>query len=436
MKYPAFIQEMAAESNRRKLHIGIWSGYIVASAFLILTVVAHWQKLIAWSWVYYCLLLGKYATNTLAWWSLRARKAVLETQGLNTLADVIVLTGAIYLTGAHLSPLFAIYVILIAVVAMLSNRGVTIMTCALSVAAYSAMSFSVHVGILPPQPAPVAYTGGVTGSYVLMDWLIRVGLLAALTYYLATVLRVLREKEIALEHKTQALIDASQHKREFMTNMTHELRTPIHGVLGLTELIESGVYGDLSDKQREALTGIRKSSDGLLHLVDDLLQLARAESGKLEVHRSEFELEELLQRTVSAARWMQGRKQLTIDLEVDDGVPTIDSDQEMIAHVVVNLLSNAIKFTPEGGHIAVRARMLRAGSLEITVEDTGVGIPPEELPHIFDEFRQVDGTSSRRYGGAGVGLSLVKTVTDALGGEVVARSAKTNGSTFTVRLPV
>ncbi len=436
MKYPAFIQEMAAESNRRKLFIGIWSGYIVASAFLLLTVVAHWYEIIAWSWVYYGLLLGKYATNTVAWWSLHKRKAVLELQGLNLAADIVVLTGAIYLTGAHLSPLFAIYVIEIAVVAMLSNRGVTILTCLMAVAAYTAMSFSVHVGILPPQPAPVSYTGGVTGAYVVIDFFVRIGLLGALTYYLATVLRVLREKELALERKTQALIEASQHKREFMTNMTHELRTPIHGVLGLTELIESGVYGEVTDKQRDALAGIRNSSDGLLHMVDDLLQLARAESGKLEVHRSEFDLDELLQRAVSAARWMQGKKQLTIDLEVDDDIPTIDSDQEMIAHVVVNLLSNAIKFTPEGGHISVRAHMRRAGSLEISVQDTGVGIPAEELPHIFDEFRQVDGTSSRRYGGAGVGLSLVKTVADALGVEVQAHSAKATGSTFTVRLPV
>jgi signal transduction histidine kinase len=133
---------------------------------------------------------------------------------------------------------------------------------------------------------------------------------------------------------------------------------------------------------------------------------------------------------------MQGRKQLRIDLDVADGIPEIESDREMIAHVVVNLLSNAIKFTPEGGHIIVRARMRSPGTLEISVEDTGVGIPPDELPHIFDEFRQVDGTSSRRYGGAGLGLSLVKTVTTALGGEVVAHSRKTDGSTFTVRLPV
>ena len=219
----------------------------------MLTLVAHRLDLIAWSWVYYGLLLGKYVTNSLAWWSLRARKAVLEAQGLNLLADIIVLTGAIYLTGAHQSPLFAIYVIDIAVVAMLSNRGVTILTCLLAVAAYGSMSLSVHFGVLPPQPAPVSYTGGVTGPYVAIDLLVRVALLGALTYYLSTVLRVLRDKEIALEHKTRALVEASQHKREFMTNMTHELRTPIHGVLGLAELLESGVYGELTDKQREEI---------------------------------------------------------------------------------------------------------------------------------------------------------------------------------------
>jgi signal transduction histidine kinase len=221
-----------------------------------------------------------------------------------------------------------------------------------------------------------------------------------------------------------------------MTNITHELRTPIHGVMGLTEVIESGVYGEVTDKQREALVGIRKSADGLLRMVDDLLQLAKAESGKIRVNRSRFSVEELLERSVSAARWMQGRKNLTIELDVAADMPEIESDPVMVGHVVVNLLSNAIKFTPEDGRIFVRARMRDSHTAEIAVQDTGVGIPAKELPHIFDEFRQVDGTSSRRYGGAGLGLSLVKTVTESLGGEVTVASRPDRGSTFTVCLPV
>ena len=436
MKYPAFIQEMAAESNRRKLQIGIWSGYLVAAAFLALALYAHAANLIAWSWAYYVLLGAKFATNTIAWISLRARKLVLETAGLNLVADLVVLTGAVYLTGAQASPLWAVYVVEIAVVAVLSNRGVTMLTALGSALMYGAMALLVHLGVLPWHPPPLAHTGGVTDTYALADFAVRLAMIGALAYYLSAVLRVLRAKELALEQKTNALIEASQHKREFMTNITHELRTPIHGIMGLTEVLQSNVYGELNDRQREALTGVTKSAEGLLHMVDDMLQLARAEAGRMEMKRSRFAVDELLENTVSAAKWMQGRKQLRIDLDVADGIPEIESDREMIAHVVVNLLSNAIKFTPEGGHIVVRARMRSPGTLEISVEDTGVGIPPDELPHIFDEFRQVDGTSSRRYGGAGLGLSLVKTVTTALGGEVVADSRKTDGSTFTVRLPV
>jgi len=427
---------MAAESSRRKLFIGVWSGYFVAAAFLALVVVAHATELIAWSWTYYALLAAKFATNTLALLALRTRKGVLETQGLNTFADVVVLTGAIYLTGGPVSPLFAIYVILIAVVAMLSNRGVTVLVALLAAVMYGVMSLAVHIGWLPLMPAPSEYAGGLTTTYLTVDFTVRVALLGALTYYLTAVLRVLREKEIALEQKTRALIAASQHQREFTTNITHELRTPIHGILGITEVIDTGVYGGVTDKQKEALRSIRRSAEGLMHLVDDLLQLARAEAGRLEVKRSRFSIDELLERTVSAARWMQGRKELSIDLDIAEQMPEIESDREMVGHVVINLLSNAIKFTPAGGRILVRARMRDARLLEISVRDTGIGIPAAELPHIFDEFRQVDGSTSRRYGGAGVGLSLVKTVTQALGGEVCAESKHAKGSTFTVTLPI
>jgi signal transduction histidine kinase len=434
VKYPAFIQEMASEANRGKLLVGIWSGYTVAAVFGALAAVAQWQGIIAFTWAYYALIGAKYATNTLAWWSLRTGKLVLETAGLNLVADMTVITGAIYLTGAQLSPLFSVYVIVIAVVAMLSNRGVTVLAAILAVAAYALMSLLVYTGVLPAQPPPVEYAGGLTPGYVAIDFAIRFGLLAALTYYLTAVLRVLREREVALEHKTAALVEASRHRREFTTNITHELRTPIQGILGLTELIESGVYGAVSDKQREAMAGIRRSADGLLHMVDDLLQLARAESGRLEVKRSRFAVESLLQEAVAAARWMQGRKRLDVELSVAPDVPELESDPVLLGRVVVNLLSNAIKFTPEGGRVSVTARA-RAGGIEIAVADTGIGIPPEELPHVFEEFRQVDGSSSRRYGGAGVGLSLVRTATAALGGEVTAVSAPGKGATFTIHLP-
>ncbi|RMH42966.1 MAG: sensor histidine kinase [Deltaproteobacteria bacterium] len=427
---------MASEANRRKLQVGIWSGYAVAVAFTALALIAHWQRLIAWSWTYYGLIVAKLATNTLAWWSLRRRVLVLEAQGLNLVADLVVITGAIYLTGAQTSPLFAAYVIEIAVVAMLSNRGITVLTSALAVACYGGMSLLVYAGVLPARPAPVDYTGGVTGAYVAVDFAVRFGLLAGLTYYLAAVLRVLRERERKLERHARALIDAQQHKREFMTNMTHELRTPIHGVLGVAEILESGVYGELTEQQRRAIDAARTNATQLLRMVDDLLALARADSGKLDVRRARFPLAPLLRETVSAARWMCGRKPLTIELDIAEDLPEIDSDRDLVAQLVVNLLSNAIKFTPDDGRVTVRARRRGTGWVEIVVDDTGVGIPAGELPHIFEPFRQVDGTSSRRYGGAGVGLSLVKTAAEALGGGVRADSAPGRGATFTVTLPL
>src|SRR5439155_13559598 len=168
--------------------------------------------------------------------------------------------------------------------------------------------------------------------------------------------------------------------------------------------------------------------------IDDLLLLAADDTGKVELELGELKVGELLESAVATTQWMLGGKQLKIDLHCEPDLPAIRSDRAKVSQIVVNLLSNAIKFTPNGGAITVRARGRGAG-IELAFEDSGIGIPPSELPRVFDEFHQVDGSPSREFGGVGLGLALVRRLVVRLGGTIVVASELGRGSTFTLRLP-
>jgi signal transduction histidine kinase len=165
-----------------------------------------------------------------------------------------------------------------------------------------------------------------------------------------------------------------------------------------------------------------------------LLLLARAEAAKIDLMIGPVAVAEVLGRVVAAGRWLRGRKELTIEVKMAGDLPVLQTDRGKLAQIALNLLANAIKFTPEGGTVSVSARAAGEG-LEIEVADTGIGITDVELPRIFDEFHQVDGSSSRTYGGVGLGLALVRRLTSMLGGTVSVHSVVGKGSTFIVRLP-
>jgi signal transduction histidine kinase len=219
-----------------------------------------------------------------------------------------------------------------------------------------------------------------------------------------------------------------------MVNVTHELRTPLHGILGLSDLLGNGVYGPVTEPQREAVQGIEQSARSLLELIDALLLLARSEAAKLEVVVAPVAIAEVVGSVAATGRWMRGRRDLTVDVSVAADLPPLTTDRGKLAQILVNLLANAIKFTPDGGRVTIDARREGDG-LAVSVSDTGIGIPAMELARIFDEFHQVDGSSSRAYGGVGLGLALSQRLARALGGEVRVASVEGKGSTFTVTLP-
>ncbi|MCA9623849.1 MAG: HAMP domain-containing histidine kinase, partial [Myxococcales bacterium] len=217
---------------------------------------------------------------------------------------------------------------------------------------------------------------------------------------------------------------------------THELRTPLHGIGAVTELLESEVYGPLTERQRRAMGEIAQSAEGLEKLVDDLLLLAKADAGKLEPRLAPVNVDEVVQGVVAGLRWMADLKEHEVEVLPLGGDPLpIRSDRAQLAQILVNLVSNAIKFTPPRGRISVAARRHEEG-VEIAVSDTGIGIADEELETIFDEFHQVDGTDERKHGGIGLGLALVKRLAASLGASIEVTSRYGEGSTFRIRLPM
>ncbi|HJK91235.1 MAG TPA: HAMP domain-containing sensor histidine kinase [Polyangiaceae bacterium LLY-WYZ-15_(1-7)] len=439
MRYPTFVAEMGLPSNRGKLWFGVRSGYAVAACFGLLAWVGGETGVVPHRSGFYALLAAKALTNTLALLALRRDVAVLETQGLNTVADVVLLTGAVHLTGGALSPLFATYVILISVVALLSNRGVTTLIAALAFVSHATALVLGHLGVVavyPPPASPVSQP--FTAAQLALAIAFAGFVLGVTTFFTSGLLARLKRKTRQLEQRTEELLEAGQQKSHFMANVTHELRTPIHGICGLTDLLDAEIYGPLTEEQRDAHRSIRESAGGLLRLIDDLLTMAKAEAGALRLRPADVPLPELVESVVASVRWMIGTKELHLDVEAELGLPPLKTDRGKLSQVLVNLLSNAVKFTPEGGTVTLRVRAEERDGVPgvaFDVVDTGIGIPPAQLERVFRPFRQVDGSDEREFGGVGLGLSLVKRLVEMLEGEIELASRVGKGTTFSVWLP-
>ncbi|MFN0248126.1 MAG: sensor histidine kinase [Kofleriaceae bacterium] len=426
------IDELATLRNPKTLRMGVISGYVLTVCFAVIVAIGFVTELLAWHWLFVALVGLKLTTNTLAWIGLRLDRHALLLGGINVATDAFVMTGAIWVTGDTASPISAIYTIEIAVLALLTNLTTTVIMGVACLVLFVAMGLLTAWGVLPQYPTPAEWNGRDASYLALMTTFVAF-VIAVPTSYITGILRRLREKEKRLEAKTHALIDAGRQKAQFMANITHELRTPLQGIIGLSDLVSMGIYGAPTDKQKTAMTEVRSRAHDLLALIDDLLQLARLDAGNRSVHLASVDVADLLGTATATAQWIKAGKNLTIELDVTD-VGTIVSDRAKLNQVLLNLLSNAIKFTPEPGRITVSARKT-GDSIDIAVEDTGIGIAPDNLEHIFKEFHQVDGSQSRDYGGVGLGLSLVRRLLDEIGGTVRVTSELGRGSTFTVTVP-
>ena len=234
------------------------------------------------------------------------------------------------------------------------------------------------------------------------------------------------------------LHEMNRLKSEFLANMSHELRTPLNSIIGFSDLL---MNPDLPiEKRKKFAKNIEKSGRSLLEMINDILDLAKMEAGKMDVRLSEFRIDGLIHTQCDMIRSLAEQKNIDLRTDLEDEMPPLFQDQSKVQQILTNLLSNAIKFTPEGGRITVAARGDGRGNIEISVEDTGVGIAEVDREIIFEKFRQGNTGAgrdnlTREYSGTGLGLSIVKELCRLLGGEVSVQSELGKGSTFRVVLP-
>ncbi len=232
---------------------------------------------------------------------------------------------------------------------------------------------------------------------------------------------------------------ALQTKTAFMNTMAHELKTPLSVILGVHELFDQGIYGELNEEQREAWERVRRNAQGLLELINDTLDLVRLESGKVPLHPQPLSVAQLANELVSGILPLAIKKGLDLKFELDDVDIVMISDRAKIQTILQNLIGNAIKYTDQG-RVHARARISHSGTSQakvtFSVSDTGIGIQEDQLEHVFEAFYMADGVDRSKYPGTGFGLTIVQRLAELLGGNVDVKSELGKGSTFTVTLPI
>jgi signal transduction histidine kinase/CHASE3 domain sensor protein len=242
----------------------------------------------------------------------------------------------------------------------------------------------------------------------------------------------LREKSVALTEQGERLTRANRVKTEFLASMSHELRTPLSAILGFADLLVTSPKEQLSPRARESLERIKRNGEHLLELINDVLDLAKAETGRVEVRMAAVDVAQLSRACVAEVDSLRGGKELRLAVDADGEIVTM-TDAQRVRQILLNLLSNAIKFT-DRGEVMLRVRVT-ATEIHVSVEDTGIGIPAGAMKELFQDFHQLDMGDGRRYEGTGVGLALSRRLARALGGEIEVRPHEGGGSVFTLVLP-
>jgi signal transduction histidine kinase len=246
----------------------------------------------------------------------------------------------------------------------------------------------------------------------------------------------LKRREEALVVARDMAEAASRSKSEFLANISHELRTPLNAIIGFSEIMRDEIFGPIGSPQyRTYLRDVLESAQHLLEVINDILDVAKAEAGKLALDEEEIELDRLALLVLRLLEERAVRAGLRLELDVPRELPLLLADERKLKQVLINLFTNAVKFTPPGGEVALRARLALDGDLLIEVVDTGIGIAPEDIATALSPFGQVDGRLSRKYQGTGLGLPLSRALVMLHGGTLLISSAVGRGTTVTVRLP-
>lgn len=237
-----------------------------------------------------------------------------------------------------------------------------------------------------------------------------------------------------LLHANERVMESDRLKSEFLANMSHELRTPLNSIIAVSGILLARMDGDLTEEQEKQVKMVQRGGRNLLELINDILDLSKIESGKMEIFAEEFCINEVVDDLVAMMTPLADEKRLKLSFSKAQESLLVRSDRNKVKQVISNLLSNGVKFTPRDGAVSIDIKR-SDGSLLLRVSDTGIGIAKDNLDSIFDEFRQVDGSCTREYGGTGLGLAISSRLIKLLGGEIWVESEIGKGSVFTISLP-
>jgi signal transduction histidine kinase len=238
-----------------------------------------------------------------------------------------------------------------------------------------------------------------------------------------------------LELRNAEALEANAAKSRFLANMSHELRTPLNGIIGFAELMYDGRVGPVSEEHREFLADILSSSRHLLGLINDVLDLSKIEAGRIDVRAEDLELEPLVSEVTSGLAPLVRERRIHVDTEIASELGHVWLDPVKFRQVLFNYLSNALKFCDDGGRVSIRLRTEQEGFMRLEVQDSGIGIAPQDVDRLFNEFSQLDSSRSKRFAGTGLGLALTRRIVEAQGGSVGVNSILGHGSVFYAVLP-
>ena len=385
---------------------------------------------------------GVWVATTIVVFLLALPSARRGHEGRWTVYAVITLFGGcvlwmISLFGLTNSPWGAIVPAMVVLVPVYWDLPAGRFAFAFALVGLGLMSFLELTGRIPFAPLMLQRTLEAQRSigWHLFTYVVISAVLAAVFLMIHFSVSVRESQQRRLEITQRELEAVSRHKSEFLASMSHELRTPLNAVIGFSEVLQASMFGALNEKQAEYVDDILHSGRHLLSLINDILDLAKIEAGRVELHPATFDLAVTIDNAILLTKERAVRRGLRLERNVAPDLGTIDADERKVKQVLVNLLSNAVKFTREGGTITVSATR---GPAEITlvVEDTGIGIADEDQALVFEEFRQVGSDYMRKQEGTGLGLALARRFVELHGGRIWVQSALGRGSAFSFTLPL